>query len=72
MPSLGTAELLIILLIVIAVFGAGKLANLGGALGKGVKDFKASMQDPDAESKKEAEEKAMPYSEAETGGEHKS
>jgi len=44
MPNLGPTELILILLIVIAVFGAGKLANLGGALGKGVKDFRSAMQ----------------------------
>lgn len=67
MPSLGTAELLIILLIVIAVFGAGKLANLGGALGKGVKDFKTAMGDPN--TKPENDQKAKPDSEGENSGE---
>ncbi len=45
---IGPLELAIILLIVIAVFGAGKLASLGGALGKGVKDFRAAMKDEEA------------------------
>ena len=45
MPNLGPTELILILLIVIAVFGAGKLANLGGALGKGVKDFRSAMKE---------------------------
>ena len=53
MPNLGPTELIIILLIVIAVFGAGKLANLGGALGKGVKDFKQAVTDPDSEPEAE-------------------
>jgi len=53
MPNLGPTELIIILLIVIAVFGAGKLANLGGALGKGVKDFKQAVTDTDAEPEEE-------------------
>ena len=70
MPSLGTPELLIILLIVIAVFGAGKLANLGGALGKGVKDFKTAMQDPNAKTEKDQEIK--PDSEGENSGENQS
>ncbi len=68
MPSLGAPELIIILLIVIAVFGAGKLANLGGALGKGVKDFKSAMQDPNA--KPENDQGAKPDSEGENGGEN--
>lgn len=51
MPNLGPTELIIILIIVIAIFGAGKLANVGGALGKGVSDFrqavKESREEPD-------------------------
>jgi sec-independent protein translocase protein TatA len=50
---LGPLELVIILAIIIAIFGAGKLASLGGALGKGVKDFRASMKDEDTEKKDE-------------------
>lgn len=45
MPQLGPTELIIILVIVLAIFGAGKLSSLGGALGKGVKDFRAAMGD---------------------------
>ncbi len=40
MPRIGPMELIIVLVIVIAVFGAGKLANVGGALGKGIREFK--------------------------------
>jgi sec-independent protein translocase protein TatA len=45
MPHLGPTELIIILVIVLAIFGAGKLSSLGGALGRGVKDFRAAMGD---------------------------
>lgn len=45
MPQLGVPELVLILVIVIAVFGAGKLANIGGALGKGIRDFRTSVKD---------------------------
>lgn len=45
MPNLGPTELIIILIIVIAIFGAGKLASLGGALGKGVRDFRAAVRE---------------------------
>lgn len=50
---LGPLELVIILAIIIAIFGAGKLASLGGALGKGVKDFRSSMKDENDEKKSE-------------------
>ena len=56
MPHLGPTELIIILVIVLLIFGAGKLATLGGALGKGVRDFRSSMT-PD-EDEEDAEEPA--------------
>jgi sec-independent protein translocase protein TatA len=48
MPQLGVPELVLVLVIVVAVFGAGKLANIGGALGKGVRDFRKNIRDEDA------------------------
>ena len=41
---LGTTELIIILLVVLVIFGAGKLRNIGSDLGAAVKNFKDSMQ----------------------------
>ncbi len=38
-------HLLLILLIVLIVFGAGKLGQVGGALGKSVKEFKTTVND---------------------------
>ena len=38
-------HLLIVLLIVLVIFGPGKLAGVGGALGKTIKDFRSSMED---------------------------
>ena len=40
MPSLGWQELMIVLVIVIIIFGAGKLPEIGGAMGKSIKEFK--------------------------------
>ena len=54
MPQLGIPELLIILVIIIAVFGAGKLANLGGALGKGVRDFRKGIKSEEDQAKPSA------------------
>jgi sec-independent protein translocase protein TatA len=42
--SLGLPELLLILLIVIIIFGAGKLPQLGKGLGEGIRNFKASVK----------------------------
>jgi sec-independent protein translocase protein TatA len=43
--SLGLPELLIILLIVIIIFGANKLPQLGRGLGQGMRNFKDSIKD---------------------------
>jgi len=40
MPHLGPMELGIILLIVVMVFGVGKLPEIGSALGKGIRGFR--------------------------------
>ena len=45
----GIPELLIILVIVLVFFGAGKLPEIGSALGKGIKGFKKSMEDGNPE-----------------------
>jgi sec-independent protein translocase protein TatA len=43
----GPWELAIILMIVVIIFGAGKLPEVGGALGKGIREFRTSATDPD-------------------------
>jgi sec-independent protein translocase protein TatA len=56
MPSLGWQELVIVLIIVVIIFGAGKLPEIGGALGKSIKEFKDSSEGETeklAEGKKE-------------------
>ena len=40
MPQLGPIEVIIILVIFFIVFGAGKLGDFGGALGRGLKEFR--------------------------------
>jgi sec-independent protein translocase protein TatA len=48
MPSLGWQELVIVLIIVVIIFGAGKLPEIGGAMGKSIKEFKKEAEDPNA------------------------
>lgn len=45
--GLGPLELVIILLVLVMIFGASRLADLGGSLGKGIKEFKKNVQDDD-------------------------
>lgn len=45
MFGLGTQELVIILVLVLVVFGAGKLPQVGGALGKGIRNFKSGLNE---------------------------
>jgi sec-independent protein translocase protein TatA len=47
-PNLGLPELLLILAIVVILFGAGKLPQLGKGLGEGIRNFKQSMKEGDA------------------------
>ena len=47
MFGIGMPELLIILVIILIIFGAGKLPEIGGALGRGIKNFKKATREPD-------------------------
>ncbi len=55
--SLGFTELILILFIVLIIFGAGKLPQLGEGVGKAIRGFKKSVHDGDAI---EAEAQAAP------------
>ena len=46
--SIGITELVLILVIVLIIFGAGKLPQLGEGLGKAIKGFKKSVHEADA------------------------
>jgi len=49
MFGLGMPELIIIMVIVLMIFGAGRLSEIGGAIGKGIKSFKKSVNDPNTD-----------------------
>ena len=53
MPSLGPLELIIILVIIIIIFGVGKLPQIGGALGRGIHEFREATHDEEEASPEE-------------------
>jgi sec-independent protein translocase protein TatA len=54
--NIGPTEIIIILVIIIAIFGAGKLPEIGTALGKGIRNFKDTRKDAEKEVEKVKEE----------------
>ncbi len=55
---IGPWEIFLILLVVLVVFGAGRLPTIMGDLAKGVKSFKAGLKDEDVEQKKITHDKS--------------
>ena len=53
--KLGTTEIILIIVLALVLFGGSKLAGLGGALGKSIKDFKSAVKED--EPAKDADKK---------------
>jgi len=51
MFGLGMPELIIILVIIVIIFGAGKLPEIGAGIGKGIKNFKKATRDEESQEK---------------------
>ena len=60
--SLGTPELILILVVVLILFGVGRIGKLGSELGKGIRAFREGMKDEQAgdEDQTEATEGTEP------------
>lgn len=49
MFGLGAPELIVILVVALLIFGPGRLPEIGGALGKGIRDFRKAFEGKDQE-----------------------
>ena len=55
MPNFGPTELIIILVIVILLFGAGRISKLAGELGNSIRSFRKGIQDDDKPNESSSE-----------------
>jgi len=55
MGRLGMGELVVILIIILVVFGAGKLPQIGDAIGRGIRNFKKASSGADDDATKNAQ-----------------
>jgi sec-independent protein translocase protein TatA len=58
MPNLGPTELIIILVIVVVLFGVGRISKIAGEMGSGIRAFKEGLQGDEEENKEEADKEA--------------
>ena len=57
MFGLGHWEIILILVIILIIFGAGKLPKVASDIAKGIKSFKEGMKEEDSQEKKISEKK---------------
>jgi len=50
MPQIGPLELVIVLVIVLLIFGVGRISRMGGELGKGIRAFREGLSGKDSDS----------------------
>ena len=55
MPHIGPTELVIVLIIVILLFGVGRIGKIAGELGGAIKNFRESVKGDDEKAEKEKE-----------------
>lgn len=56
MPKIGPIELVIVLVVVLLIFGVGRLGRLGQDLGKGIREFQRGLTGEEGQSEEEAGE----------------
>ncbi len=71
--SFGPVEAIVIVVVVLVVFGAGRLAGVGGALGKGLREFREEAKKPgDDEDGDDGDGKSVDNSPSDDSSESKS
>jgi sec-independent protein translocase protein TatA len=53
MPNLGTTELIIVLVIVLLIFGVGRVSRIGAELGQGIREFRKGLSEGTEENGEE-------------------
>ncbi len=56
MPNIGPTELIIILVIVLIIFGVGRLPEIGGAIGRSIREFREASKEPGSDKPQEAKD----------------
>ncbi len=54
LPTLGMPELIVLLVIVLAIFGAGKLPHVGRAVGQSLREFREAVSDEETDQQPSA------------------
>ncbi|MBS2019215.1 MAG: twin-arginine translocase TatA/TatE family subunit [Deltaproteobacteria bacterium] len=65
MGSIGAPELIVIALIALLLFGAGRIADIGKGLGQGIKNFKQGIKEGNEDDEEEDEKPAKKASKSE-------
>lgn len=56
LPGIGPFELILILAVVVIIFGVGRLPEIGGAVGKSIREFRKSAREAEEEGRRELSE----------------
>jgi sec-independent protein translocase protein TatA len=60
MPDIGPVELIIILVIVVLVFGVGRLSKIGGEMGSAIREFRHGLKGDAGQEQRQSEEEKQP------------